>query len=153
MGALNALKPIVVGAIPTFILLWLLYFYISRVFMRPLQATLQKRRELTAGLRENAEAAVAQAERKAAEYRDALQSARADVYRIQEQERQKALDQRAELVRQAQQRAHEMVNQARQEIQADAETAKKTLASEADQIAASIMRAILQPAGRSETAR
>jgi len=149
MAALLALKNILIGAIPTFILVWLLFLYISRVFLAPLQATLKKRREATSGLRESAETSIAQAEKKAAEYEAALRAARAEVYRIQEQERQKALEQRAEVLRQAHERAEQAAKAAREEIRADAETAKKTLAAQADAIAASIAQAILQPAGAS----
>ncbi|MBI2816830.1 MAG: ATP synthase F0 subunit B [Acidobacteria bacterium] len=158
MQALNALKEILIGAIPTFILLWILYLYISKVFYRPLEETLRKRREDTAGLRLTAEAAVAEAETKTASYQAALRSAQSEVYRVQEQERQRALEERAEVVRQARARAEQLIATARQQIHQEAEAAKATLGAEAEQLAASITRAILRPAalaapaGRSETA-
>ena len=63
MQALYALKEILIGAIPTFVLLWILYFFITYVFYRPLDRTLRKRREDTAGLRQTADAALAELER------------------------------------------------------------------------------------------
>ena len=149
MAALLALKNILIGAIPTFILVWLLFLYISHVFLAPLQATLKKRRDATSGLRERAEASIAQAEQKTAEYEAALRAARAEVYRIQEQERQKALEHRAEVVRQAHERAEQAAAAAREQIRGDAEAAQKTLATQADAIASSIADAILKPAGAS----
>ncbi len=145
MGALSALGQILLASVPTFLLVWILYLYTTRVFFRPLEKTLQKRHQSTVGLRKAAEADLARAERKTAEYQEALRAAWAEIYRIQEQERQSALDQRAEIVRQAQQRAEEMVTQARQEIRDDVEDAKKRLAGDAEQIAISITRAILKP--------
>jgi F-type H+-transporting ATPase subunit b len=149
MEILNQLKHLLVGAIPTFFLVWILYLYVSRFFFGPLEKTLGRRREATTGLRQTAEAALVQAEQKTAQHQEALRTARAELYRIQEQERQKALDQRAELIRQAHQRSDELVRGARQQIRDEAERAKKTLAGEADQIAAAIIQAILKPAGPS----
>ncbi len=146
MEVLNALKNLLVGAIPTFLLVWILYLYVTRVFLRPLEITMRKRREETVGLRQTAEAALAEAEKKTAKYQEALRSAKAEIYHIQEQERQRALEQRAEIVRQARQRAEEMANSARQQIHEDAENAKKTLASEAETLAVSITRVILRTA-------
>ncbi len=145
MGALSALKQILLGAIPTFLLVWILYFYTTRIFFRPLQKTLRKRHESTVGLRKAAEANLARAEQKTAEYQEALRSARSELYRIQEQERQSALERRAEVLRQAQQRAEETVFRARDEIREDVETAQKSLSAEAGQIALSITQSILKP--------
>ena len=145
MEALGALREILLGAMPTFVLLWILYFYISRFFYGPLQKTLRQRHESTVGLREQAEAALAKLEQGTAHYQQALREGRSEVYRIQEQERQRALDYRAELIREAQQRAEAMVAQARNEIRADVENAKSGLAADAEQIAVSITHAILQP--------
>ena len=61
--------------------------------------------EATAGLRQRAEAKVAQAEQRSVEYQNALRAARSELYRIQEKERQGALEKRAEVVQLAQQQA------------------------------------------------
>src|SRR5258708_3146065 len=100
MGALIALKQILLGAVPPFVLVWILYFYVTRVFFRPLQKTLQQRYDSTAGLRKKAEADLAAAEEKTAQYQGALRTARSELYNIQEQERKGALEQRAEIIRQ-----------------------------------------------------
>ena len=146
MGTLNALGQILLASIPTFVLVWILYFYTARIFVGPLEKTLRKRRESTVGLRQTAEADIALAERKATEYQQALTAARTDIYRMQEQERQSALEQRAEIIREARERAEELVNRARQDLQDDVEEAKRRLAAEAEQIALAITRAILMPA-------
>ena len=145
MEALQALGDILLHAVPTFLLLWILYFYIARVFYPPLQNTLRQRHESTVGLRKAAEAALAKVEQSTAEYQEALRVSRAEVYRIQELERQRALDRRAEMIREAQQQAERMVTRARNDIRADVENAKIGLASESEQIALSITQAILKP--------
>jgi F0F1-type ATP synthase membrane subunit b/b' len=148
MEPLIALGDILLNAIPTFILVWILFLYTSRVFLKPLQETLRKRRESTEGLRQAAQARLALAEHKTAEYQDALRVGSAELYRQQEQERQKALEQRAEILRQARQRAEELIARARQEIRQDTELAKKQLAQESDWMAQWITQAILEPAAR-----
>jgi F0F1-type ATP synthase membrane subunit b/b' len=145
METLIALEGILLKAIPTFCLVWILYFYISRFFLAPLKKTLQKRQEATEGLRQAAEARVSQAEQKTAAYQEVLRSNSAEIYRQQEQERQKAMAQRAEALRQARARAEERLARARQEIGQEAEAAKKQLESESEQMAQWITRAILEP--------
>ena len=144
MDVLIELRNILLQAIPTFVLVWILYFYISRIFFRPLQKTLSERHVATAGLRQAAEANIALAEQKTSQYQEALQSARTELYRQQEQERQQALDRRAEILRQSRQQAEEMVKRAQQEIRVEVEQAKKRLETESDQIALSIVQAILK---------
>ena len=146
MELLVALGQILVRAIPTFLLVWILYVYTVRVFHRPLQDALRKRYEATGKLREESEANLATAERKAAEYQEALRAAGTELYRQQEQERQKALEQRASLLRQARQQAEERVGQARQQIHEEEEEAKKLLVAESEQMARSITEVLLKPA-------
>ena len=149
MEPLIALGGILFRAIPTFLLVWLLYLYVTRVFFRPLKETLRKRYEATGGLRELAEGNVAMAERKAAQHEESLRAARSELYQQQEQERQKALERRAEVLRRARQQAEEMVAKAKQEMQQDVEEAKRRLAAESEPMARSIIRAILEPAASS----
>jgi len=146
MEPLAALREILLGAIPTFLLVWVLYLYVTRVFFRPLQETLSKRHHATDGMREAAESSIAEAEKKTARYEESLQSARAELYQQQEQERQQAIERRDEIVQRARSQAEEMVARARQEIKGDVEEAKKRLAAETEPMAQSISRAILEPA-------
>ncbi len=147
MEPLVALGGILLGAIPTFLLVWALYLYVTRVFFRPLEETLNKRHHATDGMRAAAESNIAEAQKKAAQYEESLQSARAELYEQQEQERQQAIEQRAEIVKRVRAQAEEMVACARQEIERDVEEAKKRLSAESELLAQSISRAILERAG------
>ena len=153
MEPLIALGGILLRAIPTFLLVWFLYLYITRVFYRPLQETLRKRYEASGGLRVIAEGNLALTEQKTAQYESSLRAARAELYQQQEQERQKTLEQRAEILRQARRQAEETVARAKQEIQRDAEEAKGRLAAETEPMARSIIRAILEPGAPPPRAR
>jgi F0F1-type ATP synthase membrane subunit b/b' len=146
MEPLIALGGILLNAIPTFLLVWILFLFTSRVFLKPLQATLRKRHESTEGLRQAAEARVALAERKTAEYQEALRASSAELYRQQEQQRQTALQRRTQILQEARRRAEERIARGRQEIRQDAETAKKHLAQESEQLAQRVLQAILEPA-------
>jgi len=145
MEALVALQDILIKSIPPFILVWILYWYINRMFLTPLQETLQQREDATEGLRKAAEERIGLAERKTAEYQETLLSHSADIYRQQEQDRQRAMEKRAEILRQARQRAEEQIARARQDILQEAEEAKKVLQKESEQMAQWITRAILEP--------
>ena len=144
MQPLIALGNILLQAIPTFILVWILYFYVSRFFVAPLQKTLKQRREATEGLRQAAEARIRESEEKIAAYQEALRANSAELYRQQEQDRQKAMEQRAEILRQARQRAEGRIAQGRQEIQQDVVAAKKSLETESEQMAQWITKAVLE---------
>ena len=146
MEPLAALGEILLKAIPTFLLVWLLHAYALKVFVRPLQATLQKRYEATGKLREQAETSIALAERRASEYQEAFRAAWAVVSRQQEEERQRAMERRVEVVRQARQRAEQMVKEAQQQLNQQVQEAKGHLAAESEQIARSILETVLRPA-------
>jgi len=147
MEPLVALGEILLGAIPTFLLVWLLYLYVTRVFFRPLEETLNKRHHATDGMRAAAESNIAEAQKKTAQYEESLQSARVELYEQQEQERQKAIEQRAEIVKRARAQAEEMVAGAKQQIERDVEEAKRRLSAESELQAQLISRAILEPSG------
>jgi F-type H+-transporting ATPase subunit b len=145
MQTLIALQDILIKAIPTFFLVWILYWYVAKFFLRPLDTALKEREASTEGLRRAAEERIGLAERKTSEYQEALRSHTADVYRQQEQDRQRALENRIEILRRAREQAEERIVHARREIAEEAEVAKKTLLNESEQMAQRITRAILEP--------
>src|SRR5919109_5342020 len=81
---LQALGGLFLRAVPTFLLILLLHFYLKYVFFRPLEKTLHARYEATEGARKRAEESLERASARAAEYEDAMRSARAEVYQAQE---------------------------------------------------------------------
>lgn len=139
----QALGGIVVKAIPTVILLIILHFYLRAVLFAPLRKTLKQRDEMTAGARKAAEASLANAERKTAEYEAKLREAKAEVYKEQEEIRKRWLaDQTAQLAK-AREESEARVKQARFEIASDAAAARQTLletsSAMADEIASSVL--------------
>src|SRR5213596_2130407 len=82
---LHALGGILLRAVPTFLLVVLLHFYLKLVFFKPLEKVLRKRYEATEGARKLAREALDQAAAKTAQYEESLRAAKAQVYQHQEQ--------------------------------------------------------------------
>src|SRR5690242_1574150 len=95
---LHALGGLFLNALPTFLLLIVLHFYLKGIFFKPMTRVLQERYEATEGARKRADESLAKAAGKAAEYEAALRDARAEVYREQEAERQRWRQEHAEAV-------------------------------------------------------
>jgi F0F1-type ATP synthase membrane subunit b/b' len=143
-ATLQALGGILLRAIPTFLLVVALHFYLKLMFFQPLQRVLRQRFEATEGARELAEASLKRASEKAAEYEAALRAARAETYKELEQLRKQSQEERAAGVRQARAQAEAAVAQAKAELGVQMDGLKKQLAVEsealADQIASKILR-------------
>jgi F-type H+-transporting ATPase subunit b len=77
---LHALGGILLRAVPTFLLIILLHFYLKSIFFTPLEKILHARYEATEGARKAAEAALAQAAAKTEEFEKALFTAKTEIY-------------------------------------------------------------------------
>jgi len=144
---LHQLGELLLGAVPTVILLALLYVVYSFLVHKPLQRVLAERRERTEGAVEKAQADIAKADARATEYEQKLREARASVFRRQEASRQAVLQARANAVNDARARAQAQVQAAKAEIENDRVAAEKGLQAEAVSLAQEIVRRVLAPAG------
>lgn len=93
---LHALGGILLRAVPTFLLVVLLHFYLKSVFFKPLEKVLHARYEATEGARKLAEQSLEQAAAKTAKYEAALQAAKAELYRTNETLHKEQLEREAE---------------------------------------------------------
>jgi F-type H+-transporting ATPase subunit b len=144
---LHQLGELLLGSVPTVILLALLYALYTRIVHKPLQRVLAERRSKTEGAVEKSRADIAAAEARTAEYEQKLREARAAVFRAQEARRQAALQARAKALNEARSRAHAQVQAAKQDIEHDRAVAEKSLPAEATALAQEIVRRVLRPAG------
>jgi F-type H+-transporting ATPase subunit b len=142
---LRQLGELLLGAVPTVILLTLLYALYSIIVHKPLRRTLEDRHSKTEGAIEKSRADIAAAEARTAEYEQKLREARAAVFRTQEARRQAALQARANAVADARTKADAQVQAAKKAIEADRLAAEGTLQKEAAALAGEIMRRVLQP--------
>ena len=142
---LRQLGELLLGAVPTVILLATLYILYTFLVHRPLAAVLAERRNRTEGAMEKARADIAAAEARTAEYEQRLREARLRVFKNQEARRQQATQYRNQAVNEARTRAQAQVKQARVDIEEYKQQAMAKLQSDAAQLAAAIVRAVLRP--------
>lgn len=144
---LHQLGELLLGAVPTVILVTLLYALYTQIVHKPLSRVLAERRSKTEGAIEKSRADIAAADARTSEYEQRLREARAAVFRAQEVRRQAALQARTEAVNQARTKAHAQVQAAKTDIERDRAAAEQGLQGEAAALAQEIVRRVLQPAG------
>jgi F-type H+-transporting ATPase subunit b len=144
---LHQLGELLLGSIPTVILLALLYALYTAIVHKPLKRVLDERRSKTEGAVEKSKADILAAEARTSEYEQKLREARAAVFRRQEARRQAALQVRSNAVQEARTKAQAQVQAAKADIESDRAVAEKSLQSEAAALAQEIVRRVLQPAG------
>lgn len=142
---LRQLGELLLGAVPTVILLATLSIVYTFLVHRPLTAVLAERRSRTQGAIEKARADIAASEARTADYEQRLREARQKVFKNQEARRQQATHARNEIVHQAHTRAQEQVKQARAGIEEDKQQAMSKLQSDAARLATEIVRIVLRP--------
>jgi F-type H+-transporting ATPase subunit b len=141
---LRALGLLILKAIPTFILVILLHFYLKWVYFRPMGRVLKARYDATEGARRLAEETLARASEKAAEYEAQLRAARSAIYREQEEFRRRLGEEHAARLQQARQEADAGLLEARRQLAEELEAAKGSLGAQADSLAEEIADTILR---------
>ena len=144
---LRQLGELLLGAVPTVILVTLLYVLYKVIVHKPLRRVLDERRNKTEGAVEKSKADIAAAEARTSEYEQRLREARAAIFKLQEAKRQAALQARDNAVSQARTKAQAQVQAAKGDIENDRRNAEQGLQSEAAALAEEIVRRVLQPAG------
>jgi F-type H+-transporting ATPase subunit b len=142
---LRQLGELLLGSVPTVILLWTVYIVYVFVVHRPLTAVLAEREKRTQGAMEKARADIAAAEARTADYEQRLREARQKVFKSLESRRQQAAEVRNAAVNQARARAQEQVKQARASLDQDKQEAMSKLQLEAGRLATEIVRSVLRP--------
>jgi F-type H+-transporting ATPase subunit b len=141
---LHQLGQLLLKAVPTFILVVLLQFYLKRVFFKPLEKVLHQRYEATEGAKKAAEESLQRAAAKAAEYEAAIRAARTEVYQAQEQLHRELQEREAAQVLEARKSAEAAVKAARADLQNDVEAAKVSLRADSEALANQIADSILR---------
>ena len=121
-----------------------LYVFMTHFFFKPIGRVLHERRRLIEGRIQAAQQSVAEADRKAGEYENALKAARAETFRRQESQREQVLAERAELLGRTKTETDKTVQEARVRLLSEAEAATKTLDTQVDGMARELTTALLQ---------
>ena len=150
---LRQLGELLLASIPTVVVFVLLFFAYRLIVHKPLVAVLAERRARTEGAVEKANADIAAAEARTAEYEQRLRDARMSIFKKQEARRQQLLQTRAEAVTAARAAAAGRVKTARVSLEEDVRSAKAALASESEALAMQIIQTVLKPAAVAGGAR
>ena len=144
---LKQLGELLLGSVPTVMMLALLYVLYTVIVHKPLKRVLDERHNKTEGAVEKSKADIAAAEARTAEYEQKLREARATVFRAQEAKRQAVMQARANALSDARSKAQAQVQAAKADIENDRASAEQGLQGEAAALAQEIVRRVLQPAG------
>ena len=140
---LHDLGELLLKAVPTFLLVGLLYFYLKWMFFRPLERVLEARRQATEGTRKLAEETFAKASARTAEYQVALREARAEIYREQEEARRRWQEEHTAAVQQAKRSAERMIEESAGRLQSEVAEAKRALELQVGSLAAQVVERVL----------
>ncbi len=140
---LHDLGGIVLNGLPTFFLVLILAFFVKFLYLNPLEKVLAERFRLTEGARKAAEDSLKNADTKIAEYQDALNKARSEIYREQAAFLQKVQAEQAELTRAVRVESDTRLAEIRLSIAKEAAVAREHLDSQSETLAAQIADAIL----------
>jgi F-type H+-transporting ATPase subunit b len=124
---LRQIGELLLGAVPTVVLFGLLYVSYRALLHKPLEAVLAERHRKTQGAMEKAQADIASADARAAEYEQRLREARVAVYQAQESRRRKFQEATAAALAQARDQAHALVRQTRADLEKDMAAARTGL--------------------------
>jgi F-type H+-transporting ATPase subunit b len=141
---LNELGQLLLRAVPTFLLVIALNFYLKYMFFKPLEKVLQRRFDATEGARKLAAEALELAAAKTAQYEAALRAARSEVYQAQEQAHRQLADRQAGELLAARQRTEQLVREAQRQLAQETEILKQELAATSDALANQIADSILR---------
>jgi F-type H+-transporting ATPase subunit b len=143
---LRQVGQLLISSIPTIICLlvvWAAYLFIVH---RKLAQVLEQRHALTEGAVQRARQEITQAEARTAEYEQRLRDARAQIYQVQQANRQRMVEQRNAALAEARKQAGETVKSARAALEKDMLAAKATLEQQAGVLADKVIETVLRPA-------
>jgi F-type H+-transporting ATPase subunit b len=145
MDTLHKLGELLLNSIPSIICLLIVWTAYRNIVQKKLQTVLAKRHAQTEGAIQEAQAQIAKAEARTAEYEQRLREARSHVYQAQEARRRHIMDKRSAALAQARQQADEMVKRAHTDLERDVQEARATLQQQAEALAEQIIHLILRP--------
>jgi len=138
------LADILLKAVPTFILLVLLHFYLKYIFFKPMEKVLHERYLATEGARKVARESLERASAKTAQYEAALRTARNEIYTTEERRHKEWQEKETAALAAARQKADELIKEAKAQLAKDVELAKAGLAQESELLANEIADSLLR---------
>jgi len=143
---LRQIGELLVKSIPTIISMLILWTAYTFLVHKKLQQVLAQRHALTEGAIEQAQQEIAIAEKRTAEYEHRVRDARSHIYKTQQANRQRVMDERNAALAESRKNAGEMVKQARAALEKDTIQAKAALEQQANVLADQVIATVLKPA-------
>lgn len=142
---LSQLGELLLSSIPTIFFLLIVWFAYRVIVHKRLEQILAERHRLTEGAIQQAQAEIASAEARTAEYEQRVREARTQIYKTQEGRRQQLTERRNAALAQARHHAEEMIELARKALEQEKAEAQLMLQQQADGLANQIVESILKP--------
>lgn len=126
----------------------IMVFVLNATLFKPINRILEEREKRTRGRSSEARDVLQSVEEKMSAYERALRAARAEGYRLMEQERGVVMQERQKRLDEVREEVNESITEQKEALMSQAEEARRTLAAEASRIAAQISTQILhRPVG------
>ncbi len=146
MDIVRQLGELLLNSVPTIICLLVVWGAYRVLVYGKLHQVLSERHARTEGAIQQAQAEIAAAETRTAEYEQKLRDARAQVYASHERYRNKIMGQRSAALEQVRRQADEKITSARASVEHELAAAKAGLQSQVEVLADEIIHSILRPA-------
>ena len=135
---------ILLKALPTFILFYLLYFYLRVMFFGPMAKVLHARQEATVGAKHAAAESLRTAESTAAEFEKKIDEVRTQLAKEREATRKSWIDAQAARLVEARTAAEAKIAAGKAEIVTQTVGARQSLVAESGKLADEIMASVLR---------
>jgi F-type H+-transporting ATPase subunit b len=146
MDIVKQLGELLLNSVPTIICFLVVWGAYRVLVYGKLHQVLSERHARTEGAIQQAQAEIAAAETRTAEYEQKLRDARAQVYAGHERYRSKIMEQRSTALDQVRKQAEEKIASARATVEQELATAKAGLQTQVEALADQIIHSILKPA-------
>ena len=125
------------------LLIWILTYVLNALFFKPVLTVIQQRKQLTEGVKNDAEIVIQEAQQLLDEYQKKIAIAKSEIYELAKQQRNEFLKQKNDALQRAREETAILINNAVQEINASLESAKAHAEQETKTMAYLIARQIL----------
>ncbi len=146
MDTLKQLGELLLSSIPAIIGLLIVWSAYRLLVYSPLQKVLAERHARTEGAIQQAQAEIATAEARTAEYEQRVREARSQIYMSQEAQNRRVMQEREAALGEARRQADAKVREARADVEKDVHAAKTSLEQQAQNLADRIIESVLRPA-------
>ena len=146
MDTLNQLGELLLASIPAIMGLLIVWAGYRSIVYSPLQRVLAERQARTEGAIQQAQAEIASAEARTAEYEQRVLEARTQIYMTQEAHSRRVMQERDAALADARKKADAKIREARAALEKDVLAAKASLQQQVEILADEIIESVLRPA-------